>query len=390
MSAMAASTAKPTGVSSNVVRAAILVVSSAICASLTSVNASYIVEHCGYFSPLEVLCAAGTTGCVVSTLWWAVEALTSDAGRPSRSLLGDAEQRWWFLARGVAGCMANASAWVALSRLTVAVANTIMFTSPLFTLLGGHLVFGHPWRPHDTAISGLCLVGVLLVARPAGATWLPDWGIAGDEGAIGCAYAPSAGIAGEAGAAHTRANDSVGILAAVCFSLSTAAASLIINTQLRGQSTVTVTWWVFACICAVSWPALALARGTLLAHGSTQPTWLLATLGLSNVCFQYLRAAGFQLSATAAVSTMLYSEIVFAFVLGVAVLRQHVYYAAMLGAALIIGGALLQVHVQMQHRADAEGRVGVARARHGARLRDPVPDEAETRASDYVLVEDPS
>jgi len=310
-------------------RASAFVVASALCASLASLIASFLVAECGYYSPLDLLLAIGLVGSTLSTLWW--------SGEPhSTGLLGSRHRRGALLLRGVSGCVANAAAWVAFSKLSIAVANTIMFTSPFFVVSFAYLFLGQSWQRRDTVTSVLCFSGVLLVADPAAV--LPNWGLPAAEPWLQCLHEPR--FDPQPIHLNDRDVDIVGGLAALGFSLATAAASVVINSHLHDESTATITFWPFACISIIAWPSPILSPGILsfgFARGS--PTWPLALLALLNFGFQWLRVRGFQLANDSSVSSMLYTEIVFSFVLGRSLLRQPVRYTSILGAVLVIMGA---------------------------------------------------
>lgn len=317
-------------------RASIFIVASALSASLASLTATLLVAECGYYSPLDVTLAVGLIGSIVSALWWLGE-------KHSTGLLGSQQCRGALILRGVSGCLANASAWFAFSNLTMATANTIMFTSPVFMILGAHLFLKQPLRRRDGALSFVCLGGVFLVADPASA--LPDWGFAASEPRLQCLdqrndLQP-----------NWKRDGTIGGFAAVSFSIASAISSLLINTRLRNESTATITFWPFACIAILAWPSAVFSPG-ILSYGFRwgSPSWRLALLALLNISFQWLRARGFQISRDASVSAMMYTEVAFSFVLGRIVLLQAMPYLSMIGALLVCASAFVQAY--MQHADD--------------------------------------
>ena len=173
-----------------------------------------------YFAWPDVLFASGTVGTIVCFGWWIIDCVRATIrGEPAYPLFGQPENRAWLLARGVAGALANLSAWVALSYLSVAVANTIMFTSPFFTMFFAFLFLGQRWRWFDSLITVLCVAGVVLVSRPG--SFLPEWGIPGDEASVVCTAAPQYpdGWPPKATASSSWAQNALGLAAAACFSL---------------------------------------------------------------------------------------------------------------------------------------------------------------------------
>ena len=109
-----------------------------------------------------------------------------------------------------------------------------------------------------------------------------------------------------------------------------------------------ITLYVFTMVMLIGAPAAF--TGNVFAYGLlSAPTLLLLSMGLLNVSFQFLRSRGLQLSRDASVTMMLYSEICFGFFLGVVVLRQPMFYTAVVGALLIVGGSAL--HHEMKRTA---------------------------------------
>ena len=238
------------GRQTSVARAYVLV--SALLASTVTLSASYLTKECQLYAWCDVLFSSGTIGTAVSLLAYALQTLAHCRDPMSQphpgSLLGLPEHRPWLLLRGFAGAVSILSVNIALSTLTVPVANAIMFTSPFFTMLLAFLFFGEIWRWFDSAMSALCICGVILVARPP--IGLPDWRLAGGE--VGCP-APTGGIvppmavgstslllhSEEAG---TAVPVLIGIAAAFSFSISLAVANLVIAKKVSEESiTLTLT-----------------------------------------------------------------------------------------------------------------------------------------------------
>lgn len=387
---------QPRSRSSTLLLAMLYVVASALCASLTSLGASYLIAECGYYSAVDVMLATGVIGSAVTALWWMAEHRSlRHAGLPSTGLLGRSERRLAMLIRAGAGCVANASLWLSLSLLTMAVANISL--SPLLTLLAAHGWFEQPWRWYDSVMTALCMTGIILVADPA--SLLPDWGLPAADAALECSHAPrfepwlqQQRQTSRGGMSWSRV-DVFGGAAAAAFSLATATSSLVINTNLRAESTAVVTFWSFACVVGVASPGAWQRQGLFTyGFGYDSPSWTLAGVGFANVGFQWLRARGFQISQDASVSAMLYTEIPFAFALGCAVLRQPARFASMLGAALVMGGACLQAYMKSAEENRRAAGLALATAPLSERATaTPSQSAGRTRESphsDYILLED--
>ena len=75
------------------------------------------------------------------------------------------ENSGWLAVRGFLGGCSCIAAFVAVGKLDLAVANTLMFTMPLWTALFAYLIIGKPW---DRYVA----LGELTVKGPG-----DDWGV---------------------------------------------------------------------------------------------------------------------------------------------------------------------------------------------------------------------
>lgn len=207
--------------------------------------------------------------------------------------------------------------WVAMRYMDVAAANTIMFTSPVFTGLFCWVFLGQRWKLPDWSLCIVCMAGVVLVARP-------PW-IFGDE---------------------TEGNTTqpvwqfwLSLCCCLVFSMCNAAVGLVINAKLRNEPNATCNLYMFVMLVLLDLPVLACldpADLGLFEYGTaTTEFWLLLGVGAVFSLLQYARTAAYQISKDLTVVNILYMEIVFCFLFGTLLLRQPLYVSAVIGASLI-------------------------------------------------------
>ncbi|KAH8063282.1 23S rRNA (adenine(1618)-N(6))-methyltransferase [Aureococcus anophagefferens] len=205
-----------------------------------------------------------------------------------------------FVAQALLGAVLPHLAFFAIPRAGLSVANCLMFTMPLWTALFASLASATFTR-RDAAASATCLAGVVLVARP--------WAAA--RGSLaGCAAALAFGICG--GALNVLVQRT---------SLKDASPDLLTCSQMAVTALLGL-WSVDAGLIRGFLPGLA-ALGVLMALQAS------------------LRTRGLQLTRSPAVATLLYSEILWCFLLDIAFLGARPAALQVLGAALIVGGAVV-------------------------------------------------
>lgn len=297
---------------SPLLQAQLLMVASALCASLVSLDSNYLTHLHQYFHWSQVLLANGLVGSILCTTVWAGRRCCSST--PPGSLFG--ERRGWLILRGIFGASENACAFLALKYMDLADANVIMFTNPVFTGIFAWLFFGQSWRWYDSILSCAALLGVVLVVRP-----------------------PFLFGAERSDTEKTALDQAVGAGFALGFAITLAGANVLLNTKVREEGLNVVTFWMFISVFVYSLPSVIFVdpRG-FAAQGLALPTLILFSTGFLFLIFQYSRSSAFQLSADASVANLLYSEVVFAFCWGVGIEGQPLRWTSVLGALIIMAG----------------------------------------------------
>jgi drug/metabolite transporter (DMT)-like permease len=291
-------------------KAMVLMAFSSLLASLVSLDASFLTYRHQYFHWSQVLFANGVVGFGICFLIWCFTL------RSTTPLLGSPENRWWLLLRGVFGAACNASAWIAMHYLVLGDANTIMFSSPVFTGILAFIILGQQWRATDSLVTTTCLIGVVLVVRPSFIfhSSLPE----------------------------SKNGYWLGVAAGLGFSLSLAASSLLLNSKLRAEHTNTVTFYTFLVTLLTAWPLFIwIPPASFFSASPTIVTNLaLIGVGILFTIFQFARSGAFQLSKDTTVVNMLYLEIPFAFLWQSLILKQKPQATSVCGAVIIVGGCM--------------------------------------------------
>ncbi|KAJ1968832.1 hypothetical protein H4R35_006316 [Dimargaris xerosporica] len=84
-----------------------------------------------------------------------------------KSALGPRHHRGWLLLRGASGTLGLACFFYGLTHLPLADATVLFFTSPVFTAIFAHYALNETFTRLDKAASALCMVGIVLVAKPS-------------------------------------------------------------------------------------------------------------------------------------------------------------------------------------------------------------------------------
>jgi len=308
----------------DVLQAQLLMVASALLASVVSLDANFLTHQHALYHWTEVLFANGAVGVLVCVATWAAQyaawrcrareryarrVRTSGIGRLASeqppSLLGARNNRGWLLLRGVFGASENACAWVALGYLNLADANCIMFTNPVFTGLLAWLLLGQRWRWYDNVLTLSSLLGALLVVRPP---FLTERG--GIFNALAREGTENIAAGGVPLGAEPEWQHWLGVAAAAGFAVTLAGANLIINAKVHTEHTNTITFYMFAGVVLTVWPSFYwVPPAGFLAHGwpffgrsyeqhSTRTEGyaplLITGIGVVFWWFQYCRSKAFQ------------------------------------------------------------------------------------------------
>jgi drug/metabolite transporter (DMT)-like permease len=236
---------------------------------------------------------------------------------PSISMWGPPRLRPWLHVRGISGALGLALFYFSLSVLPLSDATVVFFTGPPFTAILARLLLNEPLTRWHLLSMILCLMGVVLVARPAfifgfdeSSSMYSGWGI----------------VAALVGAMFSA-------LAYVTVRKITAMAT-------DGELDVTVFVIYFG-----AWSTLIAIIGL---WGFQEPKWpesvelwlLLFGVGFAAFLGQLMLNRGLQLAPAGPGTMMRNLDVVFAFVFDITLLHHVPAWTSFVGASLIVSVAL--------------------------------------------------
>eukprot|EP00619_Florenciella_sp_RCC1007_P009271 CAMPEP_0205906084 /NCGR_PEP_ID=MMETSP1325-20131115/1744_1 /ASSEMBLY_ACC=CAM_ASM_000708 /TAXON_ID=236786 /ORGANISM="Florenciella sp., Strain RCC1007" /LENGTH=275 /DNA_ID=CAMNT_0053272069 /DNA_START=39 /DNA_END=863 /DNA_ORIENTATION=- len=256
-------------------------------------------------------------------------------------------------ARGMMGGIAMTCAFFAVQNTNMAVANTLMFTVPVWTGVFSYLVLGKLWKRWDVALAITSLCGVMMVADP--------WGTSGLNGYDDDTPADSA----DTGTSTDPWLAGIGYAAALTFGIVNGAAAILINTHLREESMVSMTLLQMVYIFMVGlFFSLTLPMANHVdydvkhgeysfgyslsdlfrpVHGdgsshehAYKKMFLVTLLGIGMVGMQGLRNGGMAVSRDSTVVIALYFEVALAFLWTAAILKDDLNVYQFVGCAVIV------------------------------------------------------
>ena len=304
-------------------KAYFLMLLSALLASFMSLDLGYLGET---YSPPFTLLINGCLGTAVMVCRRLREIKGTDL-----PFFGSPALFRWLVLRGLLGGVTSLGGYVGMSQLTISDASTIMFQMPMITSLLGWLVLRQLWRRRHTAVTALSLLGVIFIVKP---TSLFGSGTSSAPGNVGF------GLAG----AFTAA-------------FSGSAANIVMNSRIRGESTVAVTLYQQLASLALAIPGMIFVSRELNPpshlvdqHGGIR-FLALCLVSMLNISFHFCRNISLQISNHASVTNVLYCEIVFAFAWDFLILGSRVGLLSFVGASLIILGSIVGTWLQLREEA---------------------------------------
>ncbi|KAJ2715696.1 hypothetical protein H4R19_001059 [Coemansia spiralis] len=224
--------------------------------------------------------------------------------------------RRWLVVRGGCGAAGNALFFYALSVLPLADATVVFFTAPVFSALFASWMLGEPYTAFDRAASALCMLGIVLVAKPA--LLFPAATLTATPGAAAAASGTAAALAGAMS----------GALAYCVVRKVGAAVHFIVH----------VVYFGFLSLAA-SAAILALWQRPRLPQAPAE--WALAAaVGTAAFAGQVMLNRGLQLAPAGPATLMRNLDVVFAFVLGVALFGEVPDALSVAGTAIIVGSTV--------------------------------------------------
>ncbi|ORZ36649.1 hypothetical protein BCR44DRAFT_38507 [Catenaria anguillulae PL171] len=229
------------------------------------------------------------------------------------SPLGPRTSRPLLVLRGSAGAVGLGAFFFAITHGNLGEATTVFFTGPAFTAVLARVWLGEPLGPLDAASILSCLLGVTLVARPA-------FLFESEAGAV--ATPPAA------------------ILAALLGALMSATAYVTVRKLGANGAHYMVHVVYFGLVSTLLSGTLMYVDPATRLPASAYEWCLLALVGLCAFGGQILLNRGLQLARAGPGVLMRNLDVVFAYVFGVCVFHEQVFWTSLVGAGLIVGTAV--------------------------------------------------
>ncbi|KAI9221786.1 hypothetical protein BC828DRAFT_380152 [Blastocladiella britannica] len=258
----------------------------------------------------------------------------------------DRSTRWMLVTRGLTGALGLGSYFYAVIHMDLGEATVLFFTGPAITAVLAHWYLKEPLTRMDLLASSACLVGVVLVARPAvlfgsGSTYqvlLPD--PAADDDPTDWTGRPLA-------------------VAAALFAALMSAVSLIIVREMgrAAHAMVQVTYHGGMAALAYGIAMAVFETGTSSTSATHLPArwpvglveWATLTgIGLTAFMGQLMLNWGLQYVGAGEGAVMRNLDVVFAFVFGATLFHESIHVPSLIGAALIVGTAGLSGLVKVR------------------------------------------
>lgn len=236
--------------------------------------------------------------------WWAVRQATRQAGLPS--IWGT--QRRLLLVRGALGAIGINCFYWSLVHLPLGEATLIQYTNPIFATILAALWVGERVRPGEMACLAMAMVGVILITRPGF-------------------------LFGSAASAYDTRDIAIALFGAVC----SGAAYAAVRKMGSGEHPSVVVFY----LPLVTFPiAIPFASTNWLVPTGTEWLYLLG-VGAATQMAQVYMTKGLQAETAVRATTTGYLQIVFAGLWGALVLHERPSLWTLVGAAVIVGSALV-------------------------------------------------
>ena len=225
--------------------------------------------------------------------------------------------------RAVFGSFAVAAFFYAVQNLPLPDAITLQFTTPVFAALLAVPLLNEKWKRSDQVGAVICLIGVLLIARPSWlfgtvATATSSTSIATLVGLGGAVFAGLAYVLVRKIGSRANANTMV-----LYYALISTVTAPIGSKYLGGSNT---------------WNTMKLQPADASSCTPTQQLLVFLTLGIFGFMGQLFTNQGLQLCESAAVATLVTNtQIVFAFLFEISILKEGLSPWSLIGTSLIVG-----------------------------------------------------
>jgi drug/metabolite transporter (DMT)-like permease len=259
---------------------------------------SLLVKLAGRVLPVQEIIFARAVVSLILSYW-----LVRRAGVP---MWGNPHRRWILVLRGLIGFAAMSCFYFALTRIPIAEATVLHFTSPMWTALLAGLFLGERVTRRVIASIAVSFAGVLLITRPAL-------------------------LFGAAAAQVDLLGVGVGLLGAM---LSSGAYVAVREASKTEDPLIIVFYFPLVTIPATApfWSSFELPHGW---------TWLvLLGVGVSTQLAQVFLTRALSLQPAARAITIGYSQIVFVTIWGVIFFAEFLNTWSAVGSLLVIAGTL--------------------------------------------------
>ena len=219
------------------------------------------------------------------------------------------------LVRGTFGFLGLSSVFYAVTHLPLAEATVLQYMYPPLTVLIASLVLREPFDRRVLISMGLSLIGLLLVAQPAVL--------------FGHAAAPL---------------DPRGVLAACLGAVFSACAYVTVRTLGRGEHPSVIV--LYFPLVALPGSLITLVPHVVMPEG-IEWLWLLL-LGCATQVGQVAVTRGFSSDAAGRMAAFAYVQVPFAGLWGIWLFHEHPNPLSLIGAALIIAAALLNLRASLR------------------------------------------
>ncbi|GLI61169.1 hypothetical protein VaNZ11_003457, partial [Volvox africanus] len=311
----------------------------------------------------------------------------SSSGLPNRS--STARVTLLTLVRGAFGSVATIAFILSLQLLSLKDAVTLFFTSPIIALLLDWLLLGRPPGYGGAAATAFTLAGALMVTQPSF--------LLGDHGRSHRGAEGTDSTSGQSGDGNENGLSSLGVALALVAAAANASGFLTIS-LLRGlQHPLVLTWWYNLVLAVMTASPLVLQWPQAPIMPSRREVPLLLAVGSTQLAAQLCLNRGFQLESAGRGAAINVLQVLFSFILDVAVLGDKPSLLSVGGSSLVATGVLFVALSSDQRIGPGDGhqcsgvtydtnrKPSASRTQHRV-LVDPGGDEAATRVT---LARDP-
>ncbi|KAJ1920370.1 hypothetical protein H4219_001345 [Mycoemilia scoparia] len=243
--------------------------------------------------------------------------------------------RWWLTLRGFGGALGVACHFTGITMLPLSDASVFFSTVPIMTALIAYFVLGEPYTLVDQIISVLCVLGVVLISKPASIfSTLP---IVGSYYNIADASVTGGLLGGEQ-------EDKVTKIWGACFSLAgafcAATAYIIIRRIGKGVHYTVQVVHLGLHLTLVSVVAMYFSGQAVKIPTAFSEWAMLLSVGLTSVFLQMFLTVGLQLAPAGPATLVRNLDVVFSYIFSIVLFNEIPDFIGILGSILVVGCSL--------------------------------------------------